>query len=211
MGRALPIDVHALQPGDILACWGGDLLSRVVSLGTCWPVGPTSLWLPPSHVAVICDYRDQPCWVESTTLCRHSCLVSGKPIEGVQAHLPELRIDDYLEHGGRVELYRLSPIDSLSSAESDLLTRILFRYLVGRVRYDKRRAALSGSKVFWLMQSCLPRSSREEMFCSQLIARLLMRLNRLNRANPAWYNPGRLLRRVCWDGTYERVGVVDGV
>jgi hypothetical protein len=188
---------------DLAACYGSDLVSRAISWGTASLLAPRRLKYGPSHVAVICEFRGNPVWIESTTLCRHPCAILGEKISGVQAHLPEERIDDYVSHGGHVDLYRLSPIDRLSKTESQLLTRILVRHFIGRrVTYDTGGALLSGTRIFKRTR-LLPGADLNELFCSELAAKVLMRLGRMNRDNPTKFNPACLLRRLVRQGTFQ--------
>jgi hypothetical protein len=194
-----------LVPGDIAACFGTDLTGRFISWGTASLLAPRGLRIAPSHVAICCEHEERAVWVESTTLCSHACLVRGRPVSGVQVHRPRLRIGDYVRAGGRVDIYRLSDIQRLSSAESRLLTRILIDHFVRRsVSYDVGGAMLSGTRVFQLTR-CFPVASLDELFCSELVAAVLMRLGRMNHANPTRFHPGRLLRELVRQGTYRRV------
>lgn len=189
------------QPLDIAACYGTNPTAWAISYGTASLFAPRGLRIGPSHVAVLCEYHGRMVWVESTTLCRHPCVILGRPVSGCQAHLPELRIHDYLADGGRIDLYRLTPIDRLSGVESELLTRILVHHFIGRlVTYDMGGALLSGTRLFKHTR-LLPSADLNELFCSELAAKVLMRLGRLNRANPTRYNPACLLRELVRQGT----------
>jgi len=191
------------QPLDLLACYGTDATARAITWLTASALAPRRLRLGPSHIALICKHHDAPLWLESTTLCSHPCVILGRQISGVQAHLPEIRINDYVQAGGRVDLYRLSPIDRLSETESELLTRILIRHFIGRqVTYDMGGALLSGTRLFKRTR-LLPSADLNELFCSELVAAVLMRLGRLNRANPTRYNPACLLRQLVREGTFQ--------
>lgn len=193
----------AFQPGDIAACYGRDLPSRFISGVTTSLFAPAGLRLGPSHVALLIKYRDRDLWVESTTLCRHPCEIQCRPVAGVQAHVPANRVDDYVSNGGRVVLYRLVGLNKLAAAESTLLTGIVLRHVLGRrSAYDLRGALVSGSRLLRL----LPGAKLDELFCSELVAALLMRLGRMNHSNPARYHPGRLLRELVRHGIYESVG-----
>jgi hypothetical protein len=192
-------------PGDLLACYGTGFTAKAISLGTASLLAPRRLRIGPSHVAIICEHHGTPVWVESTTLCPHACVIRQRQVSGCQAHLPEMRIQDYVRSGGRVDLYRLSPVDRLSTAESQLLTRILVRHMIGReVGYDLGGALLSGTRLFKRTR-LLPGADLNELFCSELAAKVLMRLGRLNRANPTKFNPACLLRELVRQGTYQFV------
>jgi hypothetical protein len=177
-----------LQPGDILAFYGTDWTSRCIEWGT-WG---------PSHVGILCDYRGSPVLVESTTLCDQPCLVTGKTIRGVQAHLAEDRIATYR---GRVLHYALTDECRLSSDESTLLTRILLKHWIGRP-YDLAGALVSGTN-FLKFSHWVPYPDLGSVFCSKLVARLYMRLNRLNWDDPGRYSPAYLIR------TLRRTGVIE--
>lgn len=193
------------EPGDLAACYGGDAASRAVSLITASPLAPAGLRFGPSHLAIICLEADRPLWVESTTFCRRPCVVLSDHTNGAQAHPPADRIADYESSGGRVERYRLTEINSLSSGESALLSRILLEHIVKRrLPYDLRGALLSGTRALQLSR-LFPAASLESLFCSELVAAVLMRLNRMNHANPTRFNPARLLRVLVRTGKYRRL------
>ena len=144
MSRFNTMPQSNFQPLDIAACYGTGFTDRAISYGTASLLAPPRLRIGPSHVAVLCEFRDSMVWIESTTLCKHPCAILGYQVDGCQAHLPEDRIRDYITTGGHVDLYRLSPIESLSQSESELLTTILVRHFIGqRVTYD-----LGGALVF---------------------------------------------------------------
>lgn len=199
-----------LRPGDLAACFGSDLISRVIRLGTFSLLAPRGLRLPPSHVAMICSRGTETLWVESTTLCDHPCRIRGLHTSGAQAHRPEERIGDYLAAGGAVEFYRLVDIDSFSRDEAALLSRILLDHFVRRgLNYDYGGAVLSGTRVFQRTR-LFPGADLEHLFCSEMVAAVLMRLGRLNRENPARFHPGRLLRTLVRTGVYRRMGRLEG-
>ena len=186
-----------------MACWGTDWTSRVITCGTLSAFGPSGLRLGPSHVAIVCEYEGSPVWVESTTMCRTPCKVRGHHVSGVQVHDPADRVRDYLAAGGRVERYTLTPINSLTSDESQLLTRILVDHFVRKaVDYDLGGALISGTRVFQLMRS-FPGADLNRLFCSELVSAVLQRLGRLNRTNPTRHNPARLLRLAVRQGVYK--------
>lgn len=200
------ITPHSLLPGDIAACYGVDWTSRLISAGTSSLVGPHELCWPPSHVAICCRNDDETIWVESTSLCHRACLFRRMPVSGVQAHRPYDRIADYVRSGGRVDLYRLTEINRFSKSESCLLSRLLIDHFIKKhIRYDMSGAVLSGTRAFQLTR-LFPGADLQRLFCSELIAAVLMRLGRMNHANPTRFNPGRLLRHLVRTGKYHRAG-----
>lgn len=198
-----PSVTRKFEPGDIAACYGSCGASRLIELGTASVLAPPGLRIGPSHVAMLCEHRESMLWVESTSMCRRPCLLQKRIVRGTQAHLPEHRVCDYLRDGGRVDIYRLSPIHALTSAESRLLERILVRHFVrAGIDYDLGGALLSGTRFFrW--SRLFPGADFHRLFCSELVAAVLMRLGRMNHENPTKYNPARLLRELVTRGTYQ--------
>jgi len=189
-----------------MACWGTDWMSRGITCGTWSPIAPAGLRLGPSHVAIVCEWEGRPVWVESTTMCNHPCLVRGGHVCGVQVQDPRQRVSDYLVRGGRVVRYQLSPVNRLTGAESQLLTKILVEHFVEpAVDYDLGGALISGTRVWQLMRS-FPGADLNRLFCSELVSAVLQRLGRLNRTNPTRHNPARLLREAVRQGVYQFAG-----
>ena len=201
------------KPGDIFACYGRDLVSLGISAETSltsWLTGPSGLRWAPSHVAIASQFvrSTEITWYESTTLSDRKCLTAEQRVEGVQVHPIRERIRDYCRSGGWVDVYRLTGINELSGYEAELLRSMLSK-LVGDKQtgqaprqYDTSGAVFSGTRLLkWLPFS---RANLQQMFCSELIAAVLQRLCRMNRDNPARYNPGLLLRRLVRQGTYFR-------
>lgn len=200
----------AFHPGDITACYGSDGASRVISLATSSLLGPDGLRWSPSHVALCCGYQGGVVWIESTTLCSHPCLVQQRVVSGVQVHDPADRISDYLGEGGQVRVFRLRELHAFDPDEDELVTRLLVgQFVRQQVTYDLRGALLSGTRVFQWTR-LFPRADLESLFCSELIAAVLMRLGRMNHANPSRYNPGRLLRELVRTGVYYPVHLFRG-
>lgn len=188
---------YQLQPGDIVAFYGRDWRSLVIQFAT----------FGPSHVGIIAEWEltmpdgtisHEMVLVESTTMCQHYCLHTQRLIDGVQVQWPSLRIDDY---EGRAKLFRLSPDASLTPSQSTLLTTML-RRLVG-TSYDMAGAFWSGSN-FLKYVPWFGYSDGGTLFCSQLIAKCLMKFGLLPLGSPGWYNPGSLLRTLLMCNSYQR-------
>ena len=194
-----------MQTGDILAFYGVDAASTMIRAATCWPLDPWSCWRPPSHVAMVWEHRGRPLLVESTTLCGRPCVVRGEPVSGTQAHFPYERVGDYVSAGGSVDLYQISgEINALTPGEDRRLNKWCEALIQEEASYDMRGAILSGSRLMPLLH-LLPDANLQSMFCSELLAAVLMRVGLMNIGNPGWYNPGRLIRELVRTGKYERV------
>lgn len=191
-----------LEPGDIMACYGTDRVSRTIRWGTASLFGPARLRLGPSHVALIVPGVKTPLWLESTSLCHAPCLYHGAPRAGVQLHKPETRIPAYTDSGGRVDVYRLAPLRQLIGPDLERLGWLTRRVLENGANYDTGGALLSGTRVLKFSR-LLPGADLESLFCSELVAEMLMALGRLNDANPGVYNPASLLRTLVRLGNYR--------
>lgn len=200
--------VYDFEPADLMACYGTNVLGRVISLGTLTPFAPKRLKYGPSHVALMAECNRSFLWIESTSICKRNCVINGRKISGVQAHRPEDRLADYTASGGWVDLYRLTPIESLSTSESRFLTWILMEHFMG-VSYDTTGALISGSRVLKHTR-LIPGADAKHLFCSEMVSAILMRLRRLNRDNPTKFNPACLLRTLVRQGTARYIRTYHG-
>ena len=116
----------AFEPLDIAACYGTGFTAKAISYGTASLLAPPRLKIGPSHVAMFCEYQQRMVWIESTTLCPHPCEITGRPINGCQAHHPETRIADYLADGGRVDLEDVGQIGADDLEHAFAVERIVF-------------------------------------------------------------------------------------
>ena len=80
------------EPLDIAACYGTGFTAKAISYATASVLAPSRLRIGPSHVATFCEYQQRMVWIESTTLCPHPCDITGRKINGCQAHDPASRI-----------------------------------------------------------------------------------------------------------------------
>lgn len=198
----------ALAAGDIMACYGTDAVSRIISWQTLSLAAPRGLKLGPSHVAVMLPIAGELLWCESTSMSPRPCVYAGRAVSGCQLHAAEPRIEDYKATGGAVVLYRLADVWTLSGTEQRQLGDIYKRHFVAaRKSYDYGGAAISGTRL-WKWLPVVPDDALESLFCSELIAALLMRMGRMNIDNATRFNPGSLLRRLVSTGVYRRVGAL---
>lgn len=186
------------EPGDIIAFYGSDWRSRVIELATWGPshVGIVSEWpldAPPS----VGSYVIKHVLVESTTLCRHPCLETGKHFDGVQVQDPWNRIEDYQ---GRAKLFRLAPHRKLTDAQRDDLTAFLSDW-IGRP-YDMRGALWSGTKILkWLPR--MPYSDLGSLFCSEMIVGVLQQLGHVCVSyNAGKFSPASMMWLLLESGVY---------
>lgn len=202
-------ELYTPQPGDIFACWGSDLVSSIISLSTSLPCGPRGVRWAPSHVAIACPgwypEHDRCFWWESTSLTNRPCLQAGKRISGVQCHDITDRMVDYVQSGGRVSVYRLSRFDALNRSDVISLRTFFGECLAGEkqrdvIPYDTKGAIVSGTR--FLRRLIGWHNQLESMFCSELLAAVLQRLNLMCRDNPAEFTPGQLMRQLIRSGTY---------
>lgn len=183
------IPMPQLHTGDVIACWGTDRVSRVISLMTCSLLPPLRFAWAPSHVAII--HREgstDPQWYESTTMVGTT--------RGAQDHCPRERWQAY---GGRCVVLR--PTVVLDGEQRDRMGIALRQMVREGVPYDMAGAILSGTRF---LRYFVP-ASGERLFCSELVARTLMVAQLMNWSSPAGYSPGRLCRELVSSGAFEVV------
>jgi hypothetical protein len=192
------------QRGDLLACFGGDAKSRFVSAWTSCPLAPPGLRFAPSHVALVFEHQHDlvgHALFESTTLCKRPCLIRGERVAGVQVQPIRDRIQEYLDSGGRVDVYRVVPFfrDRIDSQELD---RLLLDFVAEPIGYDLREAILSGTRfIKHIRRWCLPNTT---LFCSELLVRVLEEFRLMPLTNPAKWTPADLLRHLVAElGVYR--------
>lgn len=147
----------------------------------------------PTHVGIMAYVNDTPLLFESTTLCRHPCIITGKHIDGIQAHPVEERIADYPSSPITLRLHKEC---QFTKNESIKLTTLLLNR-IGQ-RYDPITAALS---VTWFLKRCLD-PQLNTLFCSALCARTLQCMNRMNWQNPELLSPALLYHTLINTGVY---------
>ena len=179
----VPSSMPSIQPGDVVACWGTDWVSRVISLMTVSVLPPWGWCWPPSHVAIISGDGE---WFESTTLVGSA--------RGVQSHAPAER---WVAYRGCCVVLR--PTVTLTPEQRERMHSELQQMVNSGVPYDLTGAVLSGTR---LVRYVVPASERR-LFCSELVARVLMTVGLMNWASPAGFSPGRLCRELVKSGAFE--------
>lgn len=127
--------------------------------------------------------------LESTMLARGACLVTGKPIKGVQCRLPGNRIASY---SGRVAT--LKPRTPLTEDQRAKLASLALDW-VG-TPYDGMGVARLGTYAWKYLRGWRMRD-RSSMFCSELVAQACREL-RLTDVNtdppkPGYASPGAVV------------------
>jgi hypothetical protein len=194
--------IEPFLPGDQLYFLGDDEFSRAIAWRTAsW--SQVFFGLRFSHVGICAEVEYQGksgvFLFESTTFCDEPCLITGKKIAGVQAHLPQARVDAY---PGKV--WRLRLTDPLDEEES----RGLSKFLSGEIGkpYDARRAALLAGGWFQNWSQLAPTS--DAWFCSELAAAALKRVDRVvdRSADPESFSPNSLATASLHSGEVWAVG-----
>jgi hypothetical protein len=191
------------QPGTILAFSGSDFISQ----GIRWRT-----WSKWSHVGLIVDItaadvedaiyyagfdaarydyvKAHPpgvCLLESTTTLDAPCLVTGKPISGVQCTLPVNRVDTYK---GRVA--SLEPLWPLTEPQRARLASLALTQC--GTLYDGRGVALIGT-VVWKHLRSTRAADRSSYFCSELVESNLWRIGLgLPKMKPGYASPASVVQ-----------------
>ena len=179
-----------LGTGDVIACWGTDWVSLLISLMTINILPPWSWRLVwgPSHVAIIhCDSNGKPWWYESTMMVDGKC--------GVQAHEPAER---WAAYKGRCVVYQINPRE-LGPGDSEEMGRQLLWFLQRQTTYDIVGALLSGTRILrWFTVA-----GDSSLFCSEMVCEVLQSVGVINRQSATALNPLRLIRQLVTNGTHH--------
>ncbi|QDT30920.1 hypothetical protein Mal48_01940 [Thalassoglobus polymorphus] len=193
--------ISFFHAGDLLACYGADKASRAISAVTSSLISPAGLRFPPSHVGIIVPLHGMSL-LESTTMSGRECLHAGEEVSGIQLAKAWDRVRDYCHSGGRVDVYELTPGNTLSKAETAWLAEVAGYLLKDRAEYDYIGAGFSGTRILSALR--LFNAKTDRLFCSELCSYLLQSLGRLNRRNPSRHSPARLLRELVRTGVYRK-------
>lgn len=170
------------KAGDIMGFCGDSWSSagiNVVTYGIPW-------W-GLSHVAILGDHEGKLLLFESTTFNPEPCCISGKVIEGSQAHIIENRLAQYQGKVWHYPLYR-----SLYDFEQDRLTKYLHATL-GHP-YSKIGAFRAGGIGFSWLESQLCETDLSSLFCSEWCASAHAEIGIFPNENGARWNPNHFCR-----------------
>ncbi|MES2791998.1 MAG: hypothetical protein V4719_20455 [Planctomycetota bacterium] len=186
------------RDGDIIAFYGAEWRSRVISLVTGGG---------PSHVGIVTDCevldrdhggaRSEQVLIESTCLCKRPCLVTGQVFKGVQVQSIKDRIEDY---HGKAQVHRLSPrwAKKLQGLGGDLSHDL--QECIG-TPYDVPGALWSGTRILKYLP-WLPHNDQGSVFCSEMIAQSLQGIGFLCVWNPGLFHPASLVNHLVRSGVY---------
>jgi len=171
-----------LNPGDILGFSGESLVSDLINLGTYgiprWGI---------SHVGIMAGATDGRLLLfESTTLDGFPCELTGKRINGVQAHRADAVVANYRGKVWRFPVYR-----KLYWFERQRLTK----YLMGMIGtpYSEIGAVRAAGLGFSWVESLLHKNELHSIFCSELCATALTDIGLMQTTKPGRWSPNHLV------------------
>jgi hypothetical protein len=178
------------QTADIIAIYGTSWVSRLISFFTGGP----------SHVAIVVKFGSSKVLFESTSLNQSKCLYHNKVVSGCQFSSPLAIIEQAIQDGGYVEVWRVAEGRKVSTS---LMDRMAFSFVRRGARYDLRGALRSGTRIVkrWWM----PASNAHRLFCSAAVYELLEVVGLVNQDNSAKYSPAKLMRTLREQGTYRKI------
>jgi hypothetical protein len=175
-------DLPQVKCGDLFGFSGHNLISATINLAT-YGVPYWSL----SHVAIVGPWQGRPVLFESTTLDDLPDLMTGKRVEGVQAHDIDARIKSY---AGRVWHYPLTrPLFS-----HEYLRLQAFLYAQAGKKYDEVGAFRAGGLGWSALENLLHPAAKNALFCSEYCAAAHNQIGIFPTAYAARWSPNHLKR-----------------
>lgn len=183
------------RTGDVLAFGGASGISTWIKIATLSRISHVGVigWTPTcvlreqqrnnSRITVDVDkWESQHLLYESTTLNTVPCVLTGKTIEGVQAHTPDDVIDRY---DGKVWLYRVNLEESFTQEQVTNFTSYLLR-LIGN-QYDLESGVISVTRILkrWLYEP----QNLHYAFCSEVAAGAFRYVGKYPYQNVSKINP----------------------
>ena len=170
------------RPGDTIGFSGDGGISFAVNI-----LSYGLPWFSISHVGILGEHEGELLLFESTTLSNIPCVIQQKSVEGVQAVRLEDRVQEY---DGKVFHYPL--VEPLFVSERKHLNQFLTDQ-IGKP-YDLIGALRAGGKLVSWFESHLREADLNFLFCSELVASSLHRVDRLETHNVSSWSPNRLIR-----------------
>jgi hypothetical protein len=171
-----------IRAGDVIGFSGDGGISFTVNI-----LSYGIPWVSISHLGIMGYHGDELLIFESTTLSNIPCEIQKRPVEGVQAvHLKD-RVEKY---GGKVFHYPL--VEPLFGSGKRKLSQFLHDQL-GK-EYDLIGALRAGGKIWAWLEAQLREEDLNFLFCSELVAASLNRVDRLDTDSASRWNPNQLIR-----------------
>lgn len=172
----------AFKPGEVLGFSGDGGISFMVNI-----LSYGIPWISISHLGILGEHEGELLLFESTTLSNIPCKIQDKLTKGVQA----VRLKDRVEkYDGKVFHYPL--VNPLFASEQRRLNQFLHDQ-IGKP-YDLIGALRSGGSLFAWFESHLREADLNFLFCSELVASSLHRVDRLETHNVSSWSPNKLIR-----------------
>lgn len=170
------------RPGDVIGFSGDGGISFTVNI-----LSYGIPWISISHLGIIGEHEGELLLFESTTLSDIPCIIQGELVEGVQA----VRLKDRIKiYDGKVFRYPL--VDPLFASERRRLNQFLHDQ-IGKP-YDLIGALRAGGRLWAWFESHLREADLNFLFCSELVASSLHKVDRLETHNVSSWSPNRLIR-----------------
>jgi hypothetical protein len=171
-----------IKPGDIIGFTGSHWKSCAINLATYGIP-----WWSLSHIGIVGEHSGSLLLFESTTFNTQPCVITGKFIQGSQAHHLEGAVNNYNGKVWHYSLYR-----SLFDHERHRLNDFLYDTL-GRP-YDRIGAFRAGGVGFSWLESKLRGADLSSIFCSEWCASAHAAIGIFPNDNGARWNPNLFAR-----------------
>jgi hypothetical protein len=175
-------DPADLKAGDIIGFSGDAWLSAGIALATFGVP-----WWSLSHVGIMGEHDGRLLLFESTTLNSEPCCITGKCIEGSQAHPLDETVARYPGKVWHYPIYR-----ALFPHERERLNDFLLDTL--GEPYDQIGAFRAGGFGFSWLESRLRESDLASLFCSEWCAAAHAEIGLFATDNVSRWNPSFFVR-----------------
>ena len=181
-----------LKVGDLIFFHGNDRVSKIIRYYT-W--GPSHVGIVVNDASIgINGAQGNLVLLESTTMCPTPCLRQGIKVDGIQVQDIKTRIAQY---GTAPDFLQLR--DECNFCPQDAVKfHHHAKQMIGK-KYDIPAALVSATNIL----KYLVTPDIETLFCSALVARLLMLMNLMNWKNPEIYTPAGLRQTLLKTAVYR--------